>query len=164
MNTRTAYPIRRLTPDEGAICERMLRALPEWFGIEEALVAYVKDTRTMETWVALADGAPAGFLTLRGHNPAAAEIQVMAVLPEWHGRGVGRALVEHVEPLLAARGVAYLQVKTLGPSRPNEHYARTRGFYAHMGFVPLEENHLWGDVNPSLIMVKHLACAAQAKE
>ena len=64
--------------------------------------------------------------------------------------------VEHVEALLRPRGVELLQVKTLGPSRPSAAYARTRGFYEHLGFRPLEENALWGEVNPCLIMVKHL--------
>ena len=30
-------------------------------------------------------------------------------------------------------------MKTLGPSRPSEPYARTRDFYEAQGFVPLEE-------------------------
>jgi GNAT superfamily N-acetyltransferase len=158
--SRSSYAIRRLAPGESAVCERMLRDLPQWFGIEEALVSYVRDTETMETWMACAgDAGPVGFVTLRRHNEHSAEIQVMAVSPAWHRRGVGRALVKHAESVLCERGVDFLQVKTLGPSRPNEHYARTREFYRSMGFVPLEENRLWGEVNPCLILVKHLECA-----
>lgn len=68
----------------------------------------------------------------------------------------GRALVEYAEQMLRSRSVEYLEVKTLGPSRPNEHYERTRGFYFTLGFRPLEENQLWGEFNPCLIMIKHL--------
>lgn len=153
-----AITIRRLARGEGAVCERIMRALPEWFGIEASLVAYVRDIEAMESWLALVDREAAGFLTLHAHGPRSAEIQVMAVLPNLHGRGIGRALVAHAEAALRARGGVYLQVKTLGPSRPNEHYARTRAFYEGRGFVPLEENRLWGETNPCLIMVKHLAC------
>ena len=32
------------------------------------------------------------------------------------------------------------------------------GFYERLGFTPLEENDLWGEVNPCLILVKHLVC------
>ena len=32
-----------------------------------------------------------------------------------------------------------------------------------MGFRPLEENKLWGERNPCLIMVKHLACRLTKK-
>jgi len=53
-------------------------------------------------------------------------------------------------------GVEYLQVKTLGPSRPDDNYAATRAFYESVGFRPLEETSLWGDVNPCLFMVKKL--------
>lgn len=159
MDSGTLITIRKLRADESPVCERMLRALPEWFGIEEALTAYVKEAEVMDTWLALCDGEPAGFLTLRMHNVHAAEIQVMAVLPHLHRRKIGGALVAYAETWLRARSTVYLQVKTLGPSRPNEHYARTRGFYERMGFVPLEENRLWGGTNPCLIMVKHLACA-----
>lgn len=160
VDTGDPVTIRRLAPGEGSVCEQVMRALPEWFGIEESLMAYVRDAERMESWLALYAGEPAGFVTLHLHNPQAAEIQVMAVLPQLHGRGVGKALVAHAEACLSARGTAFLQVKTLGPSRPNEHYARTRGFYDRMGFVPLEENRLWGDTNPCLIMVKHLKCGA----
>ena len=155
-----AITIRELAADESALCERIMRALPEWFGIEESLLAYVRDTEQMETWLALLDGGAAGFLTLHIHNSQAAEIQVMAVLPNLHARGIGSALVEHAEALLRARGTVFLQVKTLGPSRPNDHYARTRSFYLSRGFIPLEENRMWGETNPCLIMVKHLACSA----
>lgn len=66
--------------------------------------------------------------------------------------------MKHIEGSLSTRGVEYLQVKTMGPSRPNPEYDRTRGFYRRVGFRPLEENDLWGPRNPCLIMVKHLGC------
>ena len=33
----------------GQVCEQILRALPEWFGIEESLIQYVKDADSMPT-------------------------------------------------------------------------------------------------------------------
>jgi hypothetical protein len=47
---------------------------------------------------------------------------------------MGTALVEAAEDLLRGTGIEYLQVKTLGPSRPKDHYAATRGFYEGRGF------------------------------
>jgi len=151
--------IRPLSDDEATDCERILHALPEWFGIEESLVQYVRDTTRMETIVAVEDGDIIGFLTVRRHGPSSAEIHAIAVQPDRHGRGVGRALVEAAERELRADGTEFFQVQTLGPSRANEHYERTRGFYERRGFRPLEENNLWGDVNPCLILVKHLPCS-----
>lgn len=149
--------IRELEPGDVAACERILRDLPEWFGIEESLLRYVRDLSHLEAYVAEAAEGVAGFVSLRTHNRFSVEIDAIAVRPGDHGRGVGRALIEHVEGTLRSRAVEFLQVKTLGPSRANEHYARTRGFYERVGFRALEENDLWGAVNPCLIMVKHLA-------
>ena len=73
-----------------------------------------------------------------------------------HGRGVGRAMIEALERDARDGGVQLLMVKTLGPSHPDPGYARTRRFYERMGFLPLEETHLWGGDIPCLIMVKPL--------
>jgi GNAT superfamily N-acetyltransferase len=74
-------------------------------------------------------------------------------------RGIGRALVQALEADLVADGVQLLQVKTLGPSRPDASYDQTRRFYASMGFLPLEEiDGLWPG-NPCLMMVKVLQSA-----
>jgi ribosomal protein S18 acetylase RimI-like enzyme len=150
--------IRECSRAEEDVCEEILRSLPDWFGIEEAIVQYRQDIASMDSYVAEVDGHIAGFLTLKHHNPHTSEIQVMAVRMEAHGRGIGRALVAHAERILRARATEFLQVKTLGPSRPNEHYERTRKFYLALGFRPVEENNLWGEANPCLIMIKHLAC------
>lgn len=141
---------------ESSLCEATLRALPKWFGIESSLLEYVRDTRTLPTWIARRDDEPVGFITVRTHNPLSAEIHCLAVRPEHHRTGVGRTMVRLVEGHVRAQGVRLLQVKTLGPSRHDEHYARTRLFYEAMGFIQLEEmKNLWPG-NPCLILVKAL--------
>src|SRR5262249_28299838 len=130
-------------------------------GIEQSIICYRRDLEIMETYVAECSGSVAGFLTLYQHNPHTTEIHVMAVREEYHRRGIGRALVKQAEQLLAERAITYLQVKTLGPSQPDQWYGRTYAFYLALGFLPLEENNLWGADNPCLIMVKHLACQRQ---
>jgi ribosomal protein S18 acetylase RimI-like enzyme len=155
--------------DPGTV-ERLLRALPGWFGIESSLLGYVESARELPTYLAwpdiAADGAgpvaqPVGVLLANRHFPQSAEIHLMAVDPGLHRRGVGRALVAALETDLAADGVEFLQVKTLGPSHPDAGYQLTRKFYAGMGFRPLEELHdLWDEGNPCLIMVKVLQARA----
>jgi len=144
-------------------CEPILRALPEWFGIEEATQQYIRDIDQLPTLLARLDGEVVGFLTIKQHTECAGEIHVMGVRQDVQRRGIGRALLVKAEEHLTKRGVEYLQVKTLSPARPNEHYRRTREFYAAMGFRPLEEFPLlWGEANPCLQMVKKLGKLAGA--
>ena len=158
MNRSPETRTRRLQPGEADVCEQILRSLPDWFGIEDAIVQYRRDLDRMETLVAVLGEEVIGFLAIHEHNAHSAEIHVVAIRPESHRRGIGRALFAHAEGLLRGRSIEFLQVKTLGPSRPDKSYDRTRDFYMAMGFRPLEENKLWGERNPCLIMVKHLAC------
>jgi len=158
----------RVTSGEQApeTVNRLLRALPGWFGIESSIVDYVAKAHELPTYLAWhargstvpgAEQQPVGVLLAARHFPESAEIYLMAVEPDVHRRGVGRALVETLEGDLIADGVEFLQVKTLGLSQPDAGYQRTRQFYLRMGFRPLEEIHdLWPD-SPCLIMVKVLA-------
>jgi coenzyme F420-0:L-glutamate ligase/coenzyme F420-1:gamma-L-glutamate ligase len=138
--------------ERSRIAEVVLRDLPEWFGIEEATRQYIDDAATLPT---LAVEPESAFLCLKQHTPRAAELYVMGVRREQQRRGLGRALVAAAERWCRARGIRYLQVKTLGPSRPDNGYDATRAFYEALGFVALEELHgLWSHDNPALILVK----------
>jgi ribosomal protein S18 acetylase RimI-like enzyme len=148
--------IRPFRPADEAACEAILRGLPDWFGIEESLVQYVRDLSTCETFLAWRGETVLGFLALREHVPWSGEIHVIAVRKDEHRHGIGRILVEEAERRLRERRFEYLQVKTLGPSRPDASYDKTRAFYMARGFRPLEETALWGEANPCLIMVKRL--------
>ena len=157
---RPAWRVTSGEPAPGAV-ERLLRLLPGWFGIESSVLEYVAEARTRPAYQAWPDpgtGAaePSGVLLASRHFPAAAEIYLMAVDPAWHRRGAGRALVTALEADLVAEGVEFLQVKTQGPARPDAGYAKTRQFYAGVGFQPLEEIYgLWPGL-PCLIMIKSL--------
>jgi ribosomal protein S18 acetylase RimI-like enzyme len=144
--------------------ERLLRLLPDWFGIESAIIDYVESARTLPTYLAWRDPGPAdsgerlpaGVLLAARHFPCSAEIYLMAVDPAVHRQGAGRALVAALEADLIADRVEFLQVKTLGTASRHAGYDRTRKFYSSVGFQPLEEiNGLWPE-NPCLIMIKTL--------
>ena len=144
--------------DKSPICERILRALPDWFGIETALVQFVREAAELPMLVASEDGAAMGFLTLRQHSACAWEIHAIAVLQERHRRGAGRRLLAEGERLLRQHRAEFLTVKTLSASAESDEYARTRAFYAAMGFRPLLElPTLWSAENPCLVMIKPLA-------
>ncbi len=97
-----------------------------------------------------------GFVTVRRHYENAGEIHVMGVLAERPRRGIERSLMLEAEQWLRARGVRWLQVMTLRPSREDEGYACTRAFYQAMGFEPLEGSESRWPGNPSLQMIKRL--------
>jgi coenzyme F420-0:L-glutamate ligase / coenzyme F420-1:gamma-L-glutamate ligase len=139
--------------ERSRIAEAVLRDLPEWFGIEESTRQYIEDAASLQTLVVEPD---AGFLCLKQHTLRAAEIYIMGVRREQHRKGIGRALVAAAESWCRVRGIPYLHVKTLGPSRPDPGgYDATRAFYEAVGFVALEELHgLWDENNPTLVLVK----------
>lgn len=141
-----------------AAAEMVMRALPQWFELEEPLVEFAEAARTSPTFIAREEAGVVGFLTLKRQTPRAAEILAMGVLPKRHRQGLGRELVEAACAFALGQGARLLQVKTLGPSHPSEHYARTRAFYEALDFVPLEETtSVWGPSNPCLILVRALS-------
>jgi len=140
-----------------AASDELIAALPDWFGLPESNAEYLRNLSRLPSWVALLDGQLAGAITLEPHFPGSFEVHFMAVRPEHHRRGIGRALLARLEAEARARGGRWLQVKTLGPSHPDPFYARTRAFYEAMGFSPLFESAaLWGPENPALVSVKLL--------
>ncbi|HEY5271354.1 MAG TPA: GNAT family N-acetyltransferase [Anaerolineales bacterium] len=143
--------------NQSSVCIPILRLLPDWFGMEEAILDYEREIEHLPTFLARADGSVLGFLSLKQHTPYAAEILVMGVHPDVQRGGIGRALVDAAEAHARGLGVEFMQVKTLGSSRPDEGYARTRAFYEVMGFRPLEEfKQIWDENNPCLVMVKRM--------
>ena len=146
---------------QGAAAERILRALPGWFGIESALVEYAAAADELPTLVASAagdaSGEAVGFVALKPTSDCAQELHVMGVLPAWRRRGIGRALVERAVTYTRAAGGELLHVKTLAPSDPDPGYAATRAFYEAMGFRPLEVlPEVWGPEDPCLLLVRPL--------
>lgn len=139
------------------ICEKILRSLPKWFGIESAILDYIKDVQDMPMLVAKDDSGVIGFLALNRHNKYTAEVHVMGILPQFHRQKIGQQMILHAEEYLRHKGYQYMTVKTLSESRPNEEYDRTRKFYLGVGFLPVEEfKTLWGEHNPCLLLIKNV--------
>jgi ribosomal protein S18 acetylase RimI-like enzyme len=142
---------------QSAVCVLILRALPEWFGVEKDILEYEQAIERLPTFLAMSAGNVLGFLSLMQHTPCSAEIYVMGVRREAHQAGIGRALIQAAEAHARGLGANYMQVKTLGPSSLDVHYAGTRLFYERMGYCPLEEfKQIWDEQNPCLILVKQL--------
>src|ERR1044071_9154220 len=95
--TRTAPEIVPWRPGDDAACEAILRSIPQWFGIEESLVRYARETATIPTWLAIENAKPIGFVSLKQHFPGSAEVACIAVGAGRHRAGIGRALVDRAE-------------------------------------------------------------------
>lgn len=143
--------------DEKEQCEEILRSVPQWFGIEEALVRYVADTAELPTFAVRSGNRLEAFLSLRDHFPKAWEVHCMAVRADARRQGLGRALLAHAEAWLVNQGVEILQVKTVAQKTKPSPYDETRPFYTAMGFAPLEVfPGLWAPQNPCLQLVKFI--------
>ena len=128
--------IRAQAVGAGEICRRILETLPTWFAIPASVEDYVATADRSPTVIASLGDEDVGVLTLVKHSQYAAEVCVMAVVPELHRQGIGRALLGYAESMLAADGMEFLQVKTLAPSKPDDGYDKTRAFYLAYGSGP----------------------------
>lgn len=82
-----------------------------------------------EGWVALVNESPIGFYTLQ-EKDGTASIENLWVLPEYMGKGVGRALFLHAVELSRGRGNTTLQLE----ADPN-----AVSFYERMGMHQIGE-------------------------
>ena len=139
------------------ICESVIRSLPEWFGIEKAVLDYIEGIKDKYFLSVKVGEIPVGFISIEDHNEYTSEIYVQGIVKELHGRGIGKRLFKIVEKKQSEEGKRFMTVKTLSDSHLDENYKRTRDFYSSVGFYPLEElEGLWGEDNPCLLMVKVL--------
>jgi GNAT superfamily N-acetyltransferase len=153
----TPGPIIGPQVQQAAQCEAVLRSLPDWFGIEAALVRYAADSAILPTFATVGPAGLNGFLTLREHFAEAWEVHCIAIHASVRNHGLGRRLLLHAEDWLRRRGVQLLQVKTIAMTKKSAAYDQTRGFYTRMGFMPLEIfPDLWAPHNPCLQLVKIL--------
>jgi putative acetyltransferase len=78
------------------------------------------------------DGELLGVGALKLLDPRHAEVKSMHTAPAARRRGVGRAIVDHVLAVAAARGVRRVSLET----GAGEAFAPARALYARTGFVP----------------------------
>ncbi|WP_116519675.1 GNAT family N-acetyltransferase [Achromobacter insuavis] len=87
--------------------------------------------------VALADGELAGYCF---GDRDSGEIMVLALLPAYEGRGIGRALLDQVMQMLRALGHERLFLSCAADPG-----VRSHGFYRRLGWVPTGEIDPAGD-------------------
>ena len=147
--------------EKSKICDAILRGLPAWFEVDTAIIDYVSRVKSMEFYSAYdeedKDKRSIGFVAIKNHNKYTSEIVVMGTHRNFHNKGVGKTLIANLEQNLREKGVEFITVKTLSETVESKSYKRTRAFYHDRGFRPLEVfDHIWGDENPCVFMVKKI--------
>ena len=143
--------------EKSKICNDILRALPNWFGVEAGIVNYVEQVKNMPFFAAFKSDNPIGFAAIKVHNIYTAEICVMDVKKEYHRQGTGKMLMKRCDEFCVNNNIEFLTVKTLDESSGSKSYEKTRLFYHSVGFKPLEVFPLyWDKDNPCLFMAKSM--------
>ena len=115
--------------------------LPDVADAEPASVATLAAyARAGRSWVAVVGDVTVVGYVLVDIIDAQAHIEQISVLPDHQGRGVGRALIEHVGGWARGDGRSALTLTTFATIPWNG------PLYAHLGFVPLPE----GAIGPEL--------------
>lgn len=146
-----------IEPDrKQAIVRNVLSALPDWFGIPEAIERFALESREQPFFAAFDGEKPIGFLYLKQTGDATVELAAMGVLKAYHRQGLGRALFDAAKHEAASMGYDFMQVKTVKTGMYPE-YDATNRFYRAVGFREFElMPEYWDEANPCQIYVMAL--------
>jgi ribosomal protein S18 acetylase RimI-like enzyme len=106
-------------------------------GITPESTASVLRSGRVKGWVALDGSYLVGFCNGDGQT---GEMLVLAVLPEYERRGIGRRLLSHTAQLLKSSGLS-----TIWLAASPDPQLRAFGFYRHLGWNPTGEALRNGD-------------------
>ncbi len=138
------------------ISRSILESLTDWFEVEESRERYIAESAGQLFLAAEEDGRNVGFITLKPTGKETVELAVMGVLSEYHRKGIGKDLVEHVKSAAREQGYSFMQVKTVAMGMYPD-YDRTNLFYLGCGFKKFEVfPELWDKDNPCQIYIMAL--------
>lgn len=146
--------IRRALPSDAEALSALAYAAKSYWGYPEYWMQMWKPQLTFspehleehEGWVALVENAPVGFCILMEKN-GNAWIEDLWVLPDYIGKGVGKALFCHARDLALQRGYSRLQL---------EADPHAIGFYEKMGMRKIGERRADLDGQPRALPLMEL--------
>ena len=150
--------IREVTDpiEKAKIVRLILEALTDWFEVPESREAYIRESGSRLMYAAYDEDGPVGFICLKETGKDTAELSVLGVLKEYHGKGIGRELFLKAKEAAVRKGYSFLQVKTVKMG-VYEDYDKTNRFYLALGFKEFEVFPLlWDEDNPCQIYVMSL--------
>ena len=150
--------VREITDpiEKAKIVRLILEALPDWFEVPESREAYIRESGSQQLFAAYDEDRPVGFMCLKETGKDTAELSVLGVLKEYHGKGIGRELFQKAKEAAVRKGYSFLQVKTVKMG-VYEDYDKTNRFYLALGFKEFEVFPLlWDEDNPCQVYVMSL--------
>jgi len=143
--------------DAEKACREITDSLPEYFGIQKANDRYAEGVRTRATFGAMVSGICVGLISCEMPFPNNANIYWMAVRKEYHGQGIGQALLKYAKGYFLKKKCASMTVETLSPAENDPNYKKTYDFYEKNGFVPLFELNTYGPNFKMVYLYKQLS-------
>lgn len=149
--------INLLNADEAEkACREITHSLPEYFGIPEANERYAKGVKKLPTFGAKLNDIWVGLISCEMPFPNNVNIFWMAVRKEYHGHGIGSALLKYAEDYYSKQQCASITVETLSPREKDPNYLKTYDFYLRNGFNPLFELNTYGSDFKMVYLYKQL--------
>lgn len=143
--------------EKSKVATKILKDLPEWFGIEESTLEYIRNVHNYPFVAAYINDEAVGFYSIREENSTVLDMYVLGVMKEYHNKGIGKKLQEFVDDYARAKSYEFLIVLTLAEKAQNKEYLQTREFYLKRGFIDLYQNDdIFDENNPCQIMLKKL--------
>ena len=147
--------IRRVIPAEADVLSQIAFAAKAHWGYPQRWLEIWTPQLTFsseyfeknEGWVAAVDEVLVGFYTLQEQS-GIASIENLWVLPEYIGKGIGKALFLHAVELSRQRGYKILRLE----SDPN-----AVGFYEKMGMHKVNEHWYEVDGQPRILPIMELS-------
>ncbi len=139
MLRRLAYEIRSIRDTDHEGIQELVDELPEWFDEDARHRAIPRDLQNQDGFVALYEGHIVGFITLF-FAEGRLNIGWLGVRRDYHGRGIGSALLRHAEESGRRHGIEEIATVTLGATVDYEPYEATRRFYFRKGFEVYQRN------------------------
>jgi GNAT superfamily N-acetyltransferase len=146
--------IRPLNLEEADQCTQIALSAKRYWGYPESWIQIWTPQLTFdadyfranESWAAQMENSLAGFYTLTNQNEAG-WLENLFVLPEYIGRGIGRALFIHAVALARQRRYKILRLE----ADPN-----ADGFYEKMGMYKIDEKRYQMDGQPRILPVMEI--------
>lgn len=92
--------------------ERVLRDLPDWFGIEDSIIQYADHSKEYDTFIISMDDEDLGFLTIKETSSHAIDLYCLGIFRKYRNKGLGTILVDEVLDLYK-NNFSLAHVKTL---------------------------------------------------